>query len=100
MSESIEQHGECEQQNGPLIIARPQSEWDSLENIADAAGRLVDAVTARMGAGEDASDEFVWEMFNAHRACYEALKARPGPWCVVVSESEPAVKDSLTTPAE
>lgn len=61
----------------PVMVAMPEAEWLNLQDISKACARLTRAVISRMSAAEDASGKQVWEMFQAHGECVEALKHRP-----------------------
>lgn len=57
---------ECQKEQ-PEMITIPKSEYTELKAIESACQKLVDAVSIRMVAGDDASDRDVWDMLKAHR---------------------------------
>lgn len=56
-----------------VMITVPIDAWQRMERIERATVRLLKAVTARMSEGDDPSGSKVWEMFNAHRDCENAV---------------------------
>lgn len=60
----------------PTMVTKAESDWESLNEIADACQRLCAAVTARMSSDEPDGKK-VWEMFQAHGHAVNVLRHRP-----------------------
>ena len=61
---------------GPEMVSRTKLERDGLMDIAAKCDRLTSAVTAYMSSGEGGGG-LAWRMFEAHKACVDALDSRP-----------------------
>lgn len=60
----------------PIMVAKPESDREALNEIADACQKLCDAVTARMSCDEPDGKK-VWDMFKAHGHATDLLRHRP-----------------------